>query len=194
MASTTDPHEAANFRGLFERNSRQVFSYARRHTDPEVAEQVTMDTFLAAWRHEGRLPETELPWLLVVARNLIATHYRNRSRQAREQPFARFHPDLAVSGSLESEVIERQGLIDCLHRLGPDDREVLLLVAWDGLDYDGAAAVLGISRNAFAQRLARARQRLETCAAEPSDGGEVVRLEMSDRRAHPTAGPAGTRR
>jgi RNA polymerase sigma-70 factor, ECF subfamily len=49
-----------------------------------------------------------------------------------------------------------------LARLRPDDREVLMLVAWEGLDPSRAAAVLGITPTAFAVRLHRARRRLES--------------------------------
>jgi RNA polymerase sigma-70 factor (ECF subfamily) len=48
-----------------------------------------------------------------------------------------------------------------LARLRPDDREALLLVAWEGLDPDEAAAALGLSPGTFAVRLHRARRRLE---------------------------------
>jgi DNA-directed RNA polymerase specialized sigma24 family protein len=47
-----------------------------------------------------------------------------------------------------------------LGRLTHDDRELLTLVAWDGLRADQAAAVLGISAAAARQRLVRARRRL----------------------------------
>ncbi len=46
------------------------------------------------------------------------------------------------------------------------DREVLRLVAWDGLDAAEAAEVLGVTRLAFTVRLHRARRRLER-ALEP---------------------------
>ena len=43
--------------------------------------------------------------------------------------------------------------------LRENDREVLRLIAWDGLSSDVAAEVLGVSRIAFAVRLHRARRR-----------------------------------
>lgn len=49
---------------------------------------------------------------------------------------------------------------DALGRLAPDDRELLALVAWDGLRADEAAAILNISAEAARQRLVRARRRL----------------------------------
>jgi RNA polymerase sigma factor (sigma-70 family) len=51
-------------------------------------------------------------------------------------------------------------LVAALALLSERDQEVLVLVAWDGLDRAQAAEVLGISAGAFAVRLHRARRRL----------------------------------
>ncbi len=55
----------------------------------------------------------------------------------------------------DSEVVRALG------SLGELDREVLLLITWDGLDRRQAAAALGIGTGTFAVRLHRARRRLE---------------------------------
>lgn len=46
-----------------------------------------------------------------------------------------------------------------LGRLRPDDQELLRLVAWEELDHRAIGLVLGISSNAVAIRLLRARRR-----------------------------------
>ena len=51
-------------------------------------------------------------------------------------------------------------LLTALGSLNERDQEVLVLVAWDGLDRAQAAEVLGISAGAFAVRLHRGRRRL----------------------------------
>ncbi len=50
----------------------------------------------------------------------------------------------------------------CLSRL---DQEVLLMVAWDGLERAQAARVLGITTGLFSVRLHRARRRLQRALA-----------------------------
>jgi DNA-directed RNA polymerase specialized sigma24 family protein len=50
--------------------------------------------------------------------------------------------------------------------LSVDDREVLALVAWEGLDARRAAAVLGCNVGAFTMRLTRARRRLRAVLTE----------------------------
>jgi RNA polymerase sigma-70 factor (ECF subfamily) len=56
--------------------------------------------------------------------------------------------------------------------LRESDREVLRLVAWDGLSRHDAATVLDISAAVFSLRLHRARRRL---ARALGDGGEQER-------------------
>jgi RNA polymerase sigma-70 factor, ECF subfamily len=47
-----------------------------------------------------------------------------------------------------------------------DDRELLLLIAWEGLEPSQTARVLGCSRNAPAVRLHRARKRLAAALSD----------------------------
>ena len=53
------------------------------------------------------------------------------------------------------------GVLSALAGLRPDDREVLRLAAWEGLDPREMGLVLGCSPNAAAIRLHRARRRLQ---------------------------------
>jgi RNA polymerase sigma-70 factor, ECF subfamily len=70
-----------------------------------------------------------------------------------------------TTASAEEAVAEREESLAALAALSAADRELVLLVAWDGLTAEQAAEVLGISRNALAVRLHRARRRL---GAEPA--------------------------
>jgi RNA polymerase sigma-70 factor (ECF subfamily) len=69
----------------------------------------------------------------------------------------------------EPEPVGDEVLAVAFASLRPADREVLVLVAWDGLDPARAARALGCSRGTFAVRLHRARRRLAAAlrAAEP---------------------------
>jgi RNA polymerase sigma-70 factor (ECF subfamily) len=59
-----------------------------------------------------------------------------------------------------------------LARLSESDRELLLLMAWEGLELKQAAAVLGVRPNTLAVRFHRARRRLSAAleAQEADDG------------------------
>lgn len=64
-------------------------------------------------------------------------------------------------------------MLAALATLGTNDRELLLLVGWDGLDAAGVARALGCSGTAARARLSRARRALESAldreSTEPSD-------------------------
>jgi DNA-directed RNA polymerase specialized sigma24 family protein len=55
-------------RHLWAQHAGSVYAYAARRVGPERAEDVVADTFVVAWRHCGRRPHRDLPWLLGVAR------------------------------------------------------------------------------------------------------------------------------
>jgi RNA polymerase sigma-70 factor (ECF subfamily) len=59
--------------------------------------------------------------------------------------------------------------------LSERDREILLLVAWDGLEPARAARALGARPGAFAVRLHRARRRLAKLLADPDDDDSAKR-------------------
>jgi RNA polymerase sigma-70 factor (ECF subfamily) len=62
----------------------------------------------------------------------------------------------------QAEVLaERDEVLAAFAALRERDREVLRLVAWDGLTPAEAASVLDVTRLAFSVRLHRARRRLQ---------------------------------
>jgi RNA polymerase sigma-70 factor (ECF subfamily) len=62
-------------------------------------------------------------------------------------------------------VVERAAALEALDRLRPDDRELLCLLAWDGLTPVEAATSLGISASTFSVRVHRARRRYDDALA-----------------------------
>ncbi len=71
-----------------------------------------------------------------------------------------------------------------LSSLSERDRELLLLMAWEGLEPQQAAEVLGVRPNTLAVRFHRARRRLSAAleAHEADDGSErapIVHVEVS---------------
>jgi RNA polymerase sigma-70 factor (ECF subfamily) len=60
-----------------------------------------------------------------------------------------------------------------LAELSERDRELLLLIAWEGLGPEQAAKVFGCSRNALAVRLHRARKRLAAALRRADYGGRA---------------------
>lgn len=146
---------------LFSRHAAAVRAYAARRVPAAEADDVTSEVFVVAWRRLDDVPDDALPWLLACARRVVANRRRSSRRQAalrarlgRERRGVVMHP---IAGS---------SLRDALASLSAGDREVLMLVAWEGLDASRAAVVVGCSPRAFAMRLHRARRRLARAMGE----------------------------
>lgn len=144
---------------LFQAHERRVLAYAMRRT-PSLAdaEDAASETFSIAWRKIELAPGDALPWLLSIARRVISNQRRGRRRRAW------LLLKLERHASAESAILpERDGsdgpALAALARLRNDDQEILRLVAWDELDHRAVGLVLGITPNAVAIRLHRARKR-----------------------------------
>jgi RNA polymerase sigma factor (sigma-70 family) len=150
------------FHRLYETGRGRVVAYAIRRTlNSEDAADVVAETFAIAWKRLETVPEDEreVPWLYTVARNVIANRARrNSSRSAVVRHLAR---ELATSSPAVDELDpERLAALDALDRLSGEEREILMLVAWDGLTSQELAWVLSCSPTAARIRLHRARARL----------------------------------
>jgi RNA polymerase sigma factor (sigma-70 family) len=147
---------------LWQEHALAVLRYARRRVDPADVDDVVTETFTVAWRRQTDAPEFALPWLLAIARRVAANHLLARDRRA-------------ALLSRAADVAEREpspqpgageAVAGALAQLRDDDRELLTLIAWDGLSPAEAAEVLGCSPAALRVRLHRARQRLRAVLAE----------------------------
>lgn len=152
------------FEALSGANRDRVAAFVYRRVPAGSADDVLADVFLAAWRRLDEAPDDDLAWLLRIARDVLSNRRRGDRRRVslRERVFAQAVVEERAkrdSSDHESPVMQ------ALSCLGERDRELLLLVAWDGLERAQAAAVLGISPGAFAVRLHRARRRLERALA-----------------------------
>ena len=146
---------------LFENFGRRVLAYAARRTPTLAdAEDAAAETFAIAWRKIEQMPDDALPWLLAVARRVLANQRRGDHR--RESLVARLGQRVSShhAPSIAGESADGPAL-SALARLRTDDQELLRLVAWDELDHAAIAIVLGITPNAVAIRLHRARKRFE---------------------------------
>ena len=147
---------SARLGAIFEAHHRRVLAYAMRRTDsPADAEDVVSETFAVAWRRVDRMPPPDeaLPWLIAIARRVAA----NRRRSGRR--FGMLLDRLRQAPARPAVPIPSSPASEALMALPPADQELLTLLAWDGLSQAEAGAVLGISANAVAIRLHRARKR-----------------------------------
>jgi RNA polymerase sigma-70 factor (ECF subfamily) len=158
------------FEALYAANYTPILGYALRRTaSPDDAADILAETFLTAWRRLDELPQGDEArlWLYGVARRVLANYYRGERR--RSALADRLRAELASSYVPAEFDGESAKIAEALRRLPRQQREVLALNAWEGLDYGEIATVLRCSRNAVRIRLHRARTRL---AAELASAGE----------------------
>jgi RNA polymerase sigma factor (sigma-70 family) len=178
------PRDPAAFEALFVEHWPAVHAYARRRvTTAEDAHDVAAEAFAVAWRRLPDVPpDHALPWLYRTAANVLSN--RNRGDRRRDRLTAKLagQPSSAVSDpgdvAADDEII-----VAAFDSLAEADREVLRLVAWEGLANAEIAAVLGVSDNAAALRVSRARQRLERAVLtqEAAAGHEIGDRHGSER-------------
>lgn len=158
-------HAEQQFRLLYERHAGQVYRFFLRRVEEEgAAQDCTADTFLVAWRRLADVPEGDraLPWLYGVARRVLANHYRWGVRSRKlflRLGWLRREIDPGPEG-----VVLRRGedrdVLQALHRLRPEDQELLRLSVWEELPNAEIGELLGCSAHAAAQRRHRAIRRL----------------------------------
>lgn len=122
------------------------------------------DVFVVAWRRFADMPNDDgaLPWLYVVARNVLRD--RNRSTNRRDRLFARMasQHDPSVEGP-EPQVVrssEHEAVLTAMGKLPDKDREIIRLVEWEGLSREQVAEMMFVSRAAIDKRMTRAYAKL----------------------------------
>jgi RNA polymerase sigma-70 factor (ECF subfamily) len=165
----------ARFEEIYAATYEPILGYAlRRCSSPEDAADVVAETFTVAWRRFEEMPAGERArlWLSGVARRVLANHRRGESR--RRLRTTELRNEIAAVGE---DPVDASVIGQAFRELSDDDRELLGLVAWEGLDHSGIAAVLGCSRGAARVRLHRARKRFSR--ALRSAGIDVTPLTMN---------------
>jgi RNA polymerase sigma-70 factor, ECF subfamily len=143
-----------HFEQIYEEHCEAVRAYVRRRAPESLVDDVVSETFLVCWRKLDRVPKEPLPWLYAVARRTLANQ---RRKLAREQHVGAAHQTAAT---VEAEPVGDTVLAAAFAALSERDREVLRLVAWEGLSLGQAAVVLGCSALACRVRYHRAKTRL----------------------------------
>jgi RNA polymerase sigma-70 factor (ECF subfamily) len=173
------------FDQVYDTYRSRVFAFlVRLARNRDVAEDLLEETWLRLARHASRLaPDTRIAaWLFTVARNLYWSYCRSRRLEEESasslidlwpvpsplpSPF-----DEAVAQELDERVERAFGSLPAAYR------EVLWLVAVEGLSPGEAARVCGVRPEALRQRLARARALLR----KAMDNDLHTKAEVTDGR------------
>jgi RNA polymerase sigma factor (sigma-70 family) len=162
IARSLDGDEDA-FVEVVRRHETAVGAYLARRAGRELAEDLLGEVWVAALRsrktYDRSFPDAG-PWLFGVAHNTLRRHWRARPA---EEPFADmtgmasgWDPWSAVDRRLDVESVLRHALA----LLGPQQREILTLVAWEDLTVADAGRVLGMPPGSARRCLHEARRAL----------------------------------
>jgi RNA polymerase sigma-70 factor (ECF subfamily) len=172
VAEHPDSERERRFRQLYDAHYWTIRAYAlRRTSQPADADEIVAAVFVAAWQHLDvpAEPSQQRVWLFGVARKTLANQRRAARRRWRlnERLKATWRPPEHGIGGPDPASPEGPGpagpladLEGALAGLSEADRELLLLHLWEDLNHAELAALFGITPNAVAIRLHRARQKL----------------------------------
>lgn len=163
------------FEAAYRSSGTAVLGYAlRRCASREDALDLVAETFATAWRRRADMPTDPgevRPWLFGVARRCLANAGRSAARARRlGLRLADGFVDQAVPdpAALYDERSDRYLVRAALDRLSGEDRELITLIAWEGLTPAQAATVLDLSAATTRVRLHRARARLRSALSAPA--------------------------
>ena len=154
------------FDRVYEAYRPRIYAFLLRMTGSSaLAEDLLQEAFIKLATKACALAEDTnvKAWLFTVARNSVISHMRWRAAQSRslEALGAVRGEEASLTPQHAAEFAETHARLEtALASLAPKYREVLLLVAVEGLSPSEAAEVIGIKSDALRQRLARARQEM----------------------------------
>lgn len=157
---------------LFDSHARGLHAYLARRLDAGTADDLVAETFLAAWAARDSYRPDKAPvraWLYGIATNLLRRHARTEVRGLRA--YAREGGQAVDVAATDALAVSRadastqvRAMAGGIADLRQEERDVLLLVAWAGLQPAEAAEALGITAATCRTRLHRARRALRKYA------------------------------
>ncbi len=155
--------DAAAFRLIFERYSPLLMrAMLRELYVREEASDLVQQTFLQLHRARADFdPGQKLkPWVFTIAMNLKREYFRRKKRRPERSFDADSGPEPAVAALGAARVDARRTLARALAELPADQREVIELHWFDGLDFPEVAEAVGASLSAVKVRAHRGYVRL----------------------------------
>ncbi|MBV2353888.1 sigma-70 family RNA polymerase sigma factor [Streptomyces sp. J2-1] len=172
-------HEAL-IRTLYAEHGKALLAYATRLTgDRAAAEDVVQETLIRAWKHPEVVsnPQGSLRgWLLTVARNIVTDRFRAKAARPNEVAESDANPPMLQDHA--EKVVDSVVMLDALHKLKPEHRDVLVEIYYRGRTASEAAGRLGIPEGTVKSRAHHALKALRKLYAGSGDNtaGNGLRL------------------
>jgi RNA polymerase sigma-70 factor (ECF subfamily) len=137
----------------------RAFAMSLTH-DGVRADDLVQETVLRAWSCADQFQAGTCikAWLFTILHNLFYTDHRRRKREV-DDPQGIRAARLKTCPEQQSR-LDLEDMQAALAKLAPLHREVLILVGAEGLSYDEAAAICGVSVGTIKSRVNRARLHL----------------------------------
>ena len=151
---------------------KPVYRYIYYRVDPQIAEDLTEDTFLKAWENLKKYKPGKAPfsaWVFKIAHNLVCDYYRKHETTAEiheniPDPDDLLHPKTTVNVKLNQ--IKLRKVITKL----PDSYQQVIIFKYIN-DYDNSTIASMMNKSEGAVRIIqfRALNQLKTLLAEKSE-------------------------
>jgi RNA polymerase sigma-70 factor (ECF subfamily) len=186
--------DAEAFEQLMTSLEKMIWRVCWHYTgDREAASDCGQDTMVRIWKsldsyRGGCAFET---WVYRVAANCCMDYLRKKKRDRsesieplREQGFDPADPKADTAGQVEA-ADEHRRLRECIARLPEEQREALVMTQLEGVPYERAAELLGVSEGTVKSRVNRAKVKLKELL---TGGGELFpenNVQKGERRNRP---------
>jgi RNA polymerase sigma factor (sigma-70 family) len=153
-------HDTQAFGTYYDRHARTLLGYfARRTGDPQVAADLTAETFASAIVAQERYVATGAPalaWLYTIATRRLADYQRRGAVERRMQrAVAMERPPLSDSDAAMIRLLADDAAVAMLAELPPDQRQAVAAHVVEDRSYAELADSLETSEAAVRQRVSR---------------------------------------
>lgn len=183
--------DAASFRVIFERYAPLLMrAMLRELYMREEANDLVQQTFLQLHRARADFDASQKlkPWVFTIAMNLKREYFRRKKRRPERSLDAESTLEPAVAALGAARVEARHTLERVMRDLPADQREVIELHWFDGLEFPEVAQVVGASVSAVKVRAHRGYVRLRQALG---DDAALPELEGSSGGSSGNREPAG---
>lgn len=144
--------------------------------DAESADDLVQDCLerAIAKRHLWKADGNTRAWLFTIMHNIHANNARRIASWPIATPLEEHESRLVDQPAQIGQVMRREMAL-ALEQLPNEQRQVILLVALEGMSYGEVAELLGIAQGTVMSRLSRGRERLRRLMAEGSPTLRVVK-------------------
>lgn len=171
--------EVAALERCYRRHGPAVQRLCRRIVGEASADDLAQEVFLKVWRAAAKFDgrSSLATWIHQITVNHCLRHLE-RERRQRTLPLA-FARDRNDARRDLQGVDDRDHVESLLARLEPEQRALIVLREWEGMDYRRIAEILNLPLGTVMSRLHRARQRLIEDAQPPRAATQRWRLSTT---------------